>query len=77
MSILDYDSLKKVLGIPQDVWVVAYLCVGYVKGFAHQPDLEQAGWRKPMPLEELVHYERWGTRSRDESGPSGPDLKAK
>ncbi|MCA9451366.1 MAG: 5,6-dimethylbenzimidazole synthase [Nitrospira sp.] len=76
VSILDYDLLKKVLGIPPSVWVVAYLCVGYVKGFAHQPDLEKAGWRKRMPLEELVHYERWGKRHGDESGLSGPDLKA-
>ena len=77
VSILDYDYLKKVLDIPQTVWIIAYLCVGFVSGFAHQPDLEKAGWRKRLPLEELVHYERWGKRSRDESGLSGPSLEAK
>lgn len=76
VSILNYDLLKKVLAIPQAVWVVAYLCVGYVKGFAHQPDLEKAGWRKRMPLEELVHYEKWGMRSSNKSGSSGSDPKA-
>ena len=60
VSILDYEALKEVLGIPQSVWIVAYLCVGYVKAFADRPDLEKAGWRKRLPLEKLVHYERWG-----------------
>ncbi|MFZ1745400.1 MAG: hypothetical protein WBO24_05385 [Nitrospirales bacterium] len=52
------------------------MCVGYVSGFANQPDLEKAGWRKRMPLEELVHYEKWGKHDNAESGLSGPDLKA-
>jgi len=62
VSILDYEALKKVLGIPKPVWIIAYLCVGYVREFADQPYLEKAGWRKRLPLEQLVHYERWGNR---------------
>ncbi len=73
VSILDYDVLKNVLGIPQTVWIIAYLCVGYVKGFASQPDLEKAGWRNRLPLEQIVHYERWGSRTGDRSGHSDPD----
>ncbi len=64
VSILDYAALKEVLGIPESVWIIAYLCVGYVKTFAHQPDLEKAGWRQRLPLEQLVHYERWGNISK-------------
>lgn len=75
VSILDYDALKRVLDIPQTVWIIAYLCVGYVKAFAHQPDLEKAGWRKRLPLEQLVHYERWGNRTSDRSGLRDPALK--
>jgi 5,6-dimethylbenzimidazole synthase len=67
VSILDYEALKDVLGIPQPVWIVAYLCVGYVKAFADQPDLEKAGWRKRLPLEQLVHYEQWGNRVEDDT----------
>ena len=62
VSILDYERLKDVLGIPQHVWIIAYLCVGYVKAFGDQPDLEKAGWRKRLPLEQLIHYEQWGNR---------------
>jgi 5,6-dimethylbenzimidazole synthase len=67
VSILDYDALKKVLGIPQPVWIIAYLCLGHVKTFGDQPDLEKAGWRKRLPLEQLVHYERWGNRLENSS----------
>jgi 5,6-dimethylbenzimidazole synthase len=67
VSILDYVALKEVLGIPQPVWIIAYLCLGYVKAFGDQPDLEKAGWRKRLPLEQLVHYERWGNRLEDSS----------
>lgn len=63
VSILDYDALKRLLGIPRSIKVVAYLCLGYVEAFASQPDLEQAGWRQRLALEQLVHYERWGNRA--------------
>lgn len=62
VSILDYEVLKRLLGIPRPVKVVAYLCLGYVKEFSVEPDLAKAGWRDRLPLEELVHYEQWGNR---------------
>ncbi len=60
VSILNYERLKNILGIPQSVWIVAYLCMGYVKTFGDQPDLEKVGWRRRVPLDQLVHYEAWG-----------------
>ncbi len=63
VSIMDYEALKKLLGIPRSVKVIAYLCVGYVKEFAPRPDLETAGWRSRLPVEQLVHYEEWGNRN--------------
>ena len=60
VSILDHGALKGVLGIPRPVKVLAYLCLGYVSDFATQPDLETAGWRARIPVEELIHYELWG-----------------
>ena len=73
VSILDYDALKEILGIPRSVWIIAYLCVGYVNGFADQPDLEKAGWRQRVPLDQLVHYEAWGNRTGHRSGVSDPE----
>ncbi len=62
VSILNHAALKRVLGIPKPVKVLAYLCLGYVSEFAGRPDLETAGWRARLPVRELVHYETWGNR---------------
>jgi 5,6-dimethylbenzimidazole synthase len=74
VSILDYEALKDVLGIPRPVWIIAYLCMGYVKAFANQPDLEKSGWRQRVPLDQLVHYENWGNRTGHGSGVSTSTL---
>ena len=63
VSILDHGALKQVLGIPRQVKVLAYLCLGYVSEFAAQPDLETAGWRSRIPVEELIHHEFWGSKA--------------
>jgi 5,6-dimethylbenzimidazole synthase len=63
VSILDHEALKRVLEIPRPVKVVAYLCLGYVSEFAPHPDLERAGWRTRLPLEQLVYQERWGRKT--------------
>jgi 5,6-dimethylbenzimidazole synthase len=62
VSILDHGALKQVLGIPRPVKVLAYLCLGYVSDFAAKPELETAGWRARIPIEELIHYESWGMK---------------
>lgn len=64
VSILDHGALKRVLGIPRSIKVVAYLCLGYVSDFAPSPDLERAGWRSRLPVEALIHYEHWGSHAR-------------
>ncbi|MGQ0812238.1 MAG: 5,6-dimethylbenzimidazole synthase [Nitrospiraceae bacterium] len=66
VSILDYHALKQVLGIPRPIKVVAYLCLGYVSDFAARPDLEQAGWRARLPVEQLVHREYWGSKGQED-----------
>ncbi len=66
VSILDHGAVKRVLGIPKPVKVLAYLCLGYVAEFATQPDLETAGWRDRIPIERLIHYESWGHRMQDD-----------
>ena len=63
VSILDHGALKQVLGIPRQVKVLAYLCLGYVSEFSAQPDLETAGWRSRIPVEQLIHHEVWGSRA--------------
>ncbi|MBI4229217.1 MAG: 5,6-dimethylbenzimidazole synthase [Planctomycetes bacterium] len=60
VSIVDPNAVKGSLGIPEGVKVIAYLCMGYVTHFPERPELEAAGWLPRLPLERLVHAERWG-----------------
>jgi 5,6-dimethylbenzimidazole synthase len=59
VSILDYDSLRELLGIPSHCVPVGYLCLGYVSEFPDQPELETAGWERRENLSRLVHWDRW------------------
>lgn len=60
VSILDPQQLAGVLGLPEHVYPLAYLCLGYVSEFLDQPELQKKGWRSRLPLEELVHGNGWG-----------------
>lgn len=65
VSILDPQQLASILGLPQDVVPVAYLCAGYVEEFPDGPELERKGWRQRIPLSDLVHLDSWGNRVSD------------
>ncbi|RUR33629.1 5,6-dimethylbenzimidazole synthase [Vreelandella nanhaiensis] len=60
VSILDQTQLSEALNLPEHVYPVAYLCLGYVSEFLDQPELEAKGWRSRLPLSELVHGDTWG-----------------
>ncbi|WP_130617138.1 5,6-dimethylbenzimidazole synthase [Dyella amyloliquefaciens] len=60
VSIVDPAELATLLGLPEHVVPVAYLCLGYVSEFLARPELETAGWRSRLPLENLLHGNRWG-----------------
>jgi 5,6-dimethylbenzimidazole synthase len=66
VSILSPQALSTLLGLPDSVVPVAYLCVGYVDVFPPEPELERVGWRRRLPLAELVHLDRWGSRADPE-----------
>jgi len=59
VSILDPLKLRGILGIPERLKLVAYLCLGYVKEFASEPDLERFGWEKRVELNKVVSYDRY------------------
>jgi len=47
-------------GIPEEIAVVAYLCVGYVDRAYVRPELEVKRWARRLPLEDLVFDDIWG-----------------
>jgi 5,6-dimethylbenzimidazole synthase len=60
VSILTIDALRMILGIPESVLPVAYLCVGYPEEFFDEPELQRRGWAHRLPLNEVIFRERWG-----------------
>lgn len=65
VSILDQNRLKQVLGIPENIVPVAYLCLGHVSHFKDKPELQKAGWRPRLPIGELTHFEGFEQTSDD------------
>jgi len=59
VSILKPELIQQILGIPNHVVVVGYLCIGYPVEFAERPLLETVGWLPRLPLSELVFSNRW------------------
>jgi len=66
VSIVDPAELATLLGLPEGVYPLAYLCLGYVDEFLSEPELARAGWRQRLDLRSLVHRDGWG-------GGLGPD----
>ncbi|HEX2305066.1 MAG TPA: 5,6-dimethylbenzimidazole synthase [Nitrososphaeraceae archaeon] len=61
VSILSIEDLRKILGMPNHVKPIAYLCLGYVDKFEDRPDLERVGWLKRTILSKVIHFEDWNS----------------
>ena len=55
------EFLRDLLGIPDRVRPVAWLCLGPVSHLEEVPDLERHGWRQKRPLAEAIHHEKYGS----------------
>nr|WP_269330463.1 5,6-dimethylbenzimidazole synthase [Kineosporia babensis] len=51
--------LSELLGIPEGVRPLAWLCLGPVSKLQEVPDLERHGWRRRAPLEDFLHFDKW------------------
>ena len=60
VSIFHQDDVQQALGIPENISIIGYLCVGYVSHFQAKPELETKGWLPRLPIEDLVYFEQWG-----------------
>jgi 5,6-dimethylbenzimidazole synthase len=68
VSILRDQDLREILGVPAEIAIVAYLCVGRVAQAYARPELEIRQWAKRLPLEDLIFSERWGNRVDNSKG---------
>lgn len=60
VSIFDNGTVQRIFDVPKRIVPVAYLCLGKVRGYYDRPELEAAGWRGRLPLDQLVHFDIWG-----------------
>ncbi len=67
VSILNPARLREILHIPARIVPVAYLCLGYVEGFAAEPELQRVGWETRIPLEEVVSYDRYFAEQEEDA----------
>lgn len=59
VSILEVEDLREIIGIPDHVIPVAYLCIGYAREFLGEPELQRRGWARRASLDSLIHHEQW------------------
>lgn len=57
VSFYDEKFLTDLVGIPDPIRPIAWLCVGMVDRFQEIPDLERFGWRERRPLADAIHRE--------------------
>jgi 5,6-dimethylbenzimidazole synthase len=55
------EFLRELVGLPDRLRPVAWLCVGPVLDLPTVPDLERHGWRARLPLHAVVHHDRYGS----------------
>lgn len=60
MSLMEHAAIQALLGLPDDVVPVAYLCLGYPVDLPPEPLLGRVGWREGLELADLVFENRWG-----------------
>ena len=53
------EFLADLVGLPDGVRPVAWLCLGPVEKLQDVPDLVRHGWRKGRSLDDAVHLETW------------------
>lgn len=59
VSFYRFADLRRLLGIPERVDPLAWLCVGWPDERPPRPGLEAAGWAQRLPLQAVVMEERW------------------
>lgn len=74
VSILDPEAVAKLLELPPEVELIAYLCIGHPIEFRPKPLLEEVGWKTREQLQPFVFANRWGNPRKLED-PRAPLLK--
>ena len=64
VSIFHDADLRALLGIPERIEIIAWLCLGFVDQLYGEPELAVRGWRQRLPLQDLIFQDGWGQQRR-------------
>ena len=65
-------DLRALLGIPDRVEPIAYLCVGWPDERPLRPGLEAAGWSGRLPLDTVLMHEHWSEETSETANGCAP-----
>uniref|UniRef100_UPI000838E392 5,6-dimethylbenzimidazole synthase n=1 Tax=Kribbia dieselivorans TaxID=331526 RepID=UPI000838E392 len=63
VTLFEPTELAALLGLPDGVETLGWLCLGWPDERPPEPGLERAGWSKRQPLENVVMYDGWAEGS--------------
>lgn len=72
VTLFEPADLAELVGVPDGVATLGWLCVGYPDERQPSPGLERAGWSERAPLDDVVLRERW----TDASAPPRSRIRA-
>jgi nicotinate-nucleotide--dimethylbenzimidazole phosphoribosyltransferase len=64
------EELAELVGLPDGVETLGWLCLGWPDERPPEPGLQRAGWSTRQPLSDVVRYERWD--GEDDHEPVAP-----
>jgi nicotinate-nucleotide--dimethylbenzimidazole phosphoribosyltransferase len=59
VTLFNPDELKTLVGLPDGVVTLGWLCIGWPGERLPAPGLERAGWSTRLALEDVVMHNRW------------------
>jgi nicotinate-nucleotide--dimethylbenzimidazole phosphoribosyltransferase len=60
VSLLEKERVARILQLPPEIELIAYLCIGYPVALSTTPMLEKVGWKKRETLTPLLFADTWG-----------------
>jgi len=73
VTLFEPAELADLLGLPDGVETLGWLCLGWPDERPPEPGLERAGWSRRLPLEQVVMRERWTERDAPPSHLRAPE----
>ena len=71
VTLFDPEQLGALLGLPDGVQTLGWLCLGWPDERPPAPGLERAGWSRRAPLDDVLLHDRWPGRPRPRPRPPG------